>query len=186
MRNASRSPGTGSRTSVRPGTPGKPCKTEGCSRHRHGTFGHCAVHLRQRWAERKKKRGDRRKRSGAKPYRGGSWPKANQELRQLEDRCGCCGMSEKVQRKRFGCRLHGDHVIPFRYVRDNRLGPENARANLIRLCNTCHGKKGPLERCLTEKSNILGYVQGMRRMNFPLDTLRAAFSFYGLTIERIV
>ncbi len=95
-------------------------------------------------------------------------------------------MTDKTQRKRYGCRLHGDHVIPFRYVRDKRLGPENARVNLILLCTKCHGIKGPLERCLTEKSNILGYVQGMRAMNFPLDRLKDAFHYYGLTIERIV
>jgi hypothetical protein len=66
------------------------------------------------------------------------------------------------------------------------LGQPNDRANLILLCTKCHGDKTELEKKLTEKLNIVGYVLGLRGLGFPVDRLKAAFHHYGLTIERIV
>lgn len=72
-----------------------------------------------------------------------------------------------------------DHLFPERWVRAHGLDPHNA-ANLNSVCAArCHGRKLKFEHYLYA-GNLIGFVRGLREMNFPIDRVRAAFTYYGV------
>lgn len=79
-------------------------------------------------------------RGGHEPYFGRAWGRLAESIRERDGRrCRRCGRTEKEE----GRRLSVDHVIPRRAFDD--IEKANDPANLVALCNSCHGRKGRAE-----------------------------------------
>ncbi len=52
--------------------------------------------------------------------------------------------------------------------------------NLLTLCSGCHPKKRRAEDRLCNRTNIIGYLQEMNRIGFPMERVKKAMEFYGI------
>ncbi len=73
-----------------------------------------------------------------------------------------------------------DHVIAARFIEQHNLGDPNARVNLLTLCRKCHPLKRCAENRLCNRTNIVGWLQGLNRIGFPMERVTAAMEFYGM------
>ena len=48
------------------------------------------------------------------------------------------------------------------------------------LCPSCHGKKRKAEDRLCNRTNIVGYLQEMNRIGFPMGRVEKALEAYGM------
>ena len=75
-----------------------------------------------------------------------------------------------------------DHIIPARFVTQHQLGDPDAAINLVALCRNCHPKKRRAEDRLCNRTNIVGCLQELNRIGFPMHKVRKAAQFYGLRL----
>lgn len=73
-----------------------------------------------------------------------------------------------------------DHIIAARFIEAHRLGDPNALVNLLVLCARCHPKKRRAEDRLCKKTNIIGWLQELNRVGYPMELVRKAMEFYGI------
>jgi hypothetical protein len=71
-------------------------------------------------------------------------------------------------------------VIAARFIEQHNLGDPNARVNLVALCSRCHPKKRRAEDRLCNRTNIVGWLQELNRIGFPMGKVRKAMEFYGI------
>ena len=153
--------------SIRPG-PGTIAK------ERHGE-----ITLRHRICPRRLGRKKETKYQGRAPRKLG-WKKAR--LAALSTVCEVSGVSLLFEDESGGTHLSNlaiDHVIPERYVQDHPLGP-HARINLICLSFSEHAKKRAAEDQLLKAGDMLGYLQELTRLGWPMDRVHRALQFYGI------
>ena len=60
----------------------------------------------------------------------------------------------------------------------------HAMSNLACLCPECHGKKTATEYSLFE-GDLIGFVDGLREMNYPYDRVISAFQNAGLNAKLV-
>jgi len=75
---------------------------------------------------------------------------------------------------------HCDHILAARFIEQHKLGDPNARVNLVTLCQKCHPKKRRAENKLCNRTNIVGWLQELNRIGFPMQKVRKAMTFYGI------
>lgn len=73
-----------------------------------------------------------------------------------------------------------DHVIAARFIEQHQLGDPNASVNLVTLCAQCHPKKRKAENRLCNRTNILGWLQELNRIGFPMGRVVKALRAYGM------
>jgi len=61
------------------------------------------------------------------------------------------------------------------------LGEPNQKVNLVVLCARCHPKKRKAENRLCNRTNIVGWLQELNRIGFPMAKARKAMEFYGIS-----
>jgi hypothetical protein len=81
--------------------------------------------------------------------------------------------------RRFGLTAV-DHCIAARFIEQHNLGDPNAAVNLVTLCASCHPKKRRAENRLCNRTNIIGWLQELNRIGFPMGRVRKAMDFYGM------
>lgn len=73
---------------------------------------------------------------------------------------------------------HIHHLIPRRWLNEHGIF-EHSMENLLSICNYCHGKAKVIEDCLWH-GDLLGFLSGMRRINFPVEKIVAFALSVGL------
>lgn len=72
-------------------------------------------------------------------YYGPNWYDQRSKVREREDECQVCGMTDEEHQEEKGCRLHVHHITPFRTFKpDPDYEKANALGNLVSLCYECH------------------------------------------------
>ena len=75
---------------------------------------------------------------------------------------------------------HCDHIIAARFLHWHQLGDPNAKVNLVTLCASCHPKKRKAENRLCNRTNIVGWLQELNKIGFPMERVKKAMAFYGM------
>ncbi|KKK82462.1 hypothetical protein LCGC14_2803150 [marine sediment metagenome] len=126
---------------------------------------------------RKLKRKAKRKRPGSAPNRGAGWQRARKAVSGQP--CAICGAKPSPS----GSVAHAsDHVIAARFLILNLLGDPNAAVNLVTLCRKCHPLKRRAENRLCNRTNIVGWLQELNRIGFPMERVKRAMEFYGIKV----
>jgi endogenous inhibitor of DNA gyrase (YacG/DUF329 family) len=74
---------------------------------------------------------------GYDPYYGPSWREARRQARARDGVCRDCGASPTD----LGYQLHVHHLVPFKAFGIERHEEANDLANLVSICNPCHGAR---------------------------------------------
>jgi len=160
----------------------KPCRTKRCPNPRAWGRSRCYSCLRLRYYSQRQKRRSRRKRPGSAPSRGAGWQRARKAVSGQP--CAMCGSkSESPRLTASGLRVFAhpvDHIIPARLIHHHQLGDPHARVNLLTLCSGCHAKKRKAEDRLCNRTNIVGWLQELNRIGFPMGRVKRAMAFYGI------
>ncbi len=151
----------------------KPCRTKRCRNPRAWGRSRCYSCLRQRYSSRKQKRSSRRKRPGSAPSRGAGWLRARKAVSGQP-----CAICEAPWVKSAGHAC--DHIIPARLIQQYWPGLENEKVNLVALCRKCHPLKRRAEDRLCNRTNIVGWLQELNRIGFPMERVKRAMAFYGI------
>ena len=157
----------------------QPCHTKRCRNKRAWGQSRCYSCLRQRYSLRKEKRRSKRKRPGSAPSRGAGWQRARKAVSGQP--CAICGTTHgRLRRKGLRSVFHVDHILAARLIQHHKLGDPHARVNLLTLCSRCHAKKRRAEDRLCNRTNIVGWLQELNRIGFPMERVRRAMEFYGI------
>jgi hypothetical protein len=78
--------------------------------------------------------------------------------------------------------MPSDHIVAARFVEWHKLGDPDAKVNLVTLCARCHPKKRRAEDRLCNRTNIVGWLQELNRIGFPMGKVKRAMEFYGLKL----
>lgn len=112
-------------------------------------------------------------RGGGDSGRGKGWSRLAEKIRARDGfSCRWCGKSQEQNRR----RLSVDHVRPWREFEVEQEA--NDPANLVSLCQSCHGKKLGLENkwlrgdglALQEYRRFVGIASISRTLDTPLDS----------------
>jgi len=76
-------------------------------------------------------------------------------------------------------KQHIHHLIPRRYLHQYAIY-EHYQGNLLSVCATCHGRAKIVEDRLF-LADLMGFMEGMRRINFPVRKIAAFACSVGLT-----
>ena len=127
----------------------------------------------QRRSSRREKKCLRRLRPGKPISRGNSWREARKAVSGQP--CAICG----APGGKSGTHPI-DHIIAARFIQRNELGDANSSENLVALCAKCHPKKRRAEDRLCRRTNIVGWLQELNRIGFPMERVKKAMAFYGI------
>ena len=133
----------------------------------------CPTCVRHFLSSRSLKRKERRKRPGSAPSRGVGWGKVRAAVSG-----GCCAICGAPTVKSVA--HHCDHILPLRFVVEHKLGDPHAQVNIVLLCQKCHPKKRRAEDKLCNRTNIVGWLQELNRIGFPMERVKKAMEFYGM------
>jgi hypothetical protein len=116
-----------------------------------------------------------------KPHRGKQWKAAR--LAAERDFCEACGafVHEQLGNGEV-LRIHPpiDHIVPEAFLRLFCADADpHDPVNLMSLDGRCHGMKLAIEAKLF-RGDALGFLQGLRELNWPMERVQAALKFYGL------
>ncbi len=109
---------------------------------------------------------------------------ANLRQQAHRDTCAVCKKAYRVilydrqYGKAYKLRENLDHIFGRFWLKSHKFEPQ-VLVNLISICGRCHGAKKRAESRL-EVGDAIGYVQELKRLNWPMTKLRAAAQFYGL------
>ncbi len=79
---------------------------------------------------------------------------------------------EGTDKRAFGIRRqHVHHLIPRRWLNHHGIY-EHYNENLLSVCDRCHGKAKVYEDMLL-KGDVVGFLSGMRQINFPVARIQA-------------
>jgi hypothetical protein len=70
-----------------------------------------------------------------------------------------------------------DHIFPVRFLRRLKLDP-HVEINMISICGICHARKLKHEDKIFT-GDVLSFMNGLNRIGYPLDRVRAAAEHYG-------
>ena len=73
------------------------------------------------------------------------------------------------------------HLLARRWCDEHGIDP-HAVANLISICQLCHGRANRIEDKLWT-GDLVGFMREMRRINFPVDRIVAFAASAGLDFE---
>ena len=73
------------------------------------------------------------------------------------------------------------HLIARRFCEEHGIYP-HADANLISICQLCHGRANRIEDKLWH-GDFVGFITEMRRINFPVDRIVAFAASVGFNFE---
>lgn len=73
---------------------------------------------------------------------------------------------------------HIHHLLPRRWLNARGIY-EHSAMGLLSICEQCHGRAKTVEDCLF-RGDLLGFMQGMNRLGFPMDRIRAFARSVGL------
>ena len=150
----------------------KRCYTKRCRNPRAWNQSRCYSCLRLRYSSRKELRKQKRKRPGSAPSRAG-WQKARAAV--SGGSCAICGAPGGKP------GTHPiDHIIAARFIQRHELGDANSSENLVVLCASCHPKKRKAENRLCNRTNIVGWLQELNRIGFPMERVEKALEAYGM------
>jgi 5-methylcytosine-specific restriction endonuclease McrA len=111
-------------------------------------------------------------------------PYISQKLRHAakQDFCLACGREYGAITYEYGKAYIGteilDHIFPRRFLLQLGLEP-NVQCNLASVCARCHGRKLKAEELLY-RTDVLGFVRELRKLNWPLGMVREAAEQYGI------
>jgi hypothetical protein len=71
------------------------------------------------------------------------------------------------------------HLLARRWCEENGIAPHDLR-NLVSVCDYCHGQANAIEDLLWH-GDLVGFLVGMRCINFPVDRIVAFAKSVGLT-----
>jgi len=71
-------------------------------------------------------------------YYGNNWNKISSKVRNRDEKCKRCGISNNSCNDRYGCQLHVHHITPLKEF--SNKSEANKMENLISLCPSCHMK----------------------------------------------
>ncbi|KKL13939.1 hypothetical protein LCGC14_2520740, partial [marine sediment metagenome] len=153
----------------------KPCRTKRCRNPRIWGRARCWDCVRRSYYSRKLKRKERRKRPGCAPSRGGAgWQRARKAVSGSS--CAICGAKPGPPRlTSSGLRSFAhsvDHILASRFITQHNLGDPNAKVNLVALCQKCHPLKRRAEDRLCNRTNIVGWLQELNRIGFPMERVK--------------
>lgn len=90
-------------------------------------------------------------------------------------RCRVCGVRygkmvfDKGRFEVWTAAQHIHHLIPRRFLEEHGINPHKVEG-LFSVCQQCHGKaKAPEDRLF--QGDVLGFLQGMKRANFPVEKI---------------
>lgn len=90
-------------------------------------------------------------------------------------RCRVCGLRygkmvyEKGHFNIWTPVQHIHHLIPRRFLEEHGINPHKVEG-LFSVCQQCHGRaKAPEDRLF--QGDVLGFLQGMKRANFPVGKI---------------
>lgn len=90
-------------------------------------------------------------------------------------RCTACHAEKRT-------RSHPvDHIVPRRMVH-GWGGDPHMIANLVTLCQSCHGRKLHAESKII-KGDFVGFILGLAAMHYPMHRVEEAFRQYGLPLQ---
>lgn len=112
---------------------------------------------------------------GILPRRGSTWKDSAALTRKQDDNiCQACGAR--------GSRPSPvDHIFPLRLMEQWGL-TGHPQWNNVTLCVSCHGKKTHVEEAIL-KGDVIGFIAGLRAIQYPMDRVQQAFSQAGLRFE---
>ena len=76
-------------------------------------------------------------------------------------------------------KQHIHHLVPRRYLHQYAIY-EHYQGNLLSVCATCHGRAKVVEDRLF-LADLMGFMEGMRRINFPVRKIAGFACSVGLT-----
>lgn len=146
----------------------------------------------QKQRDKKKTRVDRRKRAGAYPKPGTRWWKEkagqNRLVKDVEWKCEVCGMPDSECKKKYGCSLTREHLMPVRFITEHHLGDPHLDINIKPTCSGCCGKKTAAEVKLFN-GDVLGFLTDLKKWGWDMDEFRSVLIFYRMwsqNFERIL
>ncbi len=115
-----------------------------------------------------------------RPRRGKEWK--IKRLAAERDYCEICNIFLHIQLADKVVRTHPPihHIIPESFLCRFAPGADpHVPVNLMCVCKSCHGNVLSIEAKLF-RGDKLGFLQGLRERNWPMDRILAALAFYGL------
>lgn len=73
---------------------------------------------------------------------------------------------------------HIHHLLPRRWLNERGIY-EHSPMGLLSVCERCHGRARVHEDCLF-RGDLVGFMQGMNQIGFPVDRIRAFARSVGL------
>lgn len=100
------------------------------------------------------------------------------------DACELCGawLADVDEGKHAG---HVDHIVPEQFCFEYEVGDPHCRANLICLCEKCHGKKTAIEWRL-HRADLVGYLGELRRLGWDMERVKRVLVLYDLLPSRLI
>lgn len=126
---------------------------------------------------RQEARVDRRKRDGEYPKPDGVWWDSQKAKAQdVEAKCEVCGMGEAECKRRYGCGLTRDHIMPARFARQLGADP-HLDLNIMLLCSADCGRKTAAEVKLFG-GDVLGFVTDLQKFGWNMEELEMVLKHY--------